>query len=568
MAKSGMPDSDVDEGDGEKSELVVKCKIKESSSEKSYDSMSIINRNTKVSTPISILIESLVKNLCAVYEHDGSKAGLMYKLICEKLYQMNMIDKSYLMKEFEGIRTQYQYAFFQLLTASKGEQKPLSLQLWQDQNLATSHYHREFEEIDFIAGGGFGRVYKVKHKLDGTEYAIKKIPIRCEGLEHVKNYLSEVKTFASVNHPNIVQYKAAWLDMGSHQDGDFLGELDNDLILESISSSTHEYKEQSRLQNYIYHYEKSNSFSNRARDDSSDFEVVFEHSINNLESHRSNSNHFYKNVKSKREKRNSISEGGKAICPLDLKEIDEIRLQQKMHEKWAVLYIQMALCQSTLKQWLSQRNNSKVIDPANALVPVRVVQNSTVKEILKQLLEGLQYIHSKKIVHHDIKPSNIFIQTDNGKLLVQLGDFGLACPLQSVRHSLAFGTKLYAAPEQLAGECNPKSDMYSLGIVLFELVETFTTDMERNKCIEELKKSRYLPQRIVIQHPQFADIITKLVSKSPEERPSANELLQQISDASTASIQQIEELKCQLASKDEEIARLKELLKSAGVKSM
>lgn len=68
----------------------------------------------------------------------------------------------------------------------------------------------------------------------------------------------------------------------------------------------------------------------------------------------------------------------------------------------------------------------------------------------------MEYIHSKGIVHHDIKPSNIFIQLENGALLVQLGDFGLACPLQSVRHSLALGTKLYAAPEQLAGKCDPK----------------------------------------------------------------------------------------------------------------
>jgi translation initiation factor 2-alpha kinase 1 len=149
--------------------------------------------------------------------------------------------------------------------------------------------------------------------------------------------------------------------------------------------------------------------------------------------------------------------------------------------------------------------------------------------------------------------------------LVQLGDFGLACPLQSVRHSLAFGTKLYAAPEQLEGKCNPKSDMYSLGIVLFELVERFRTDMERVQFINDLRKGK-LPAHVHVQQPQLADIICQLMSKYPQDRPDATALLKMITHDSDADY--VRELECKLAEKDEEILRLKELLKSAGVKSI
>lgn len=58
----------------------------------------------------------------------------------------------------------------------------------------------------------------MKHKLDSREYAVKKIPIYSEAIESVKNYLSEVKTLASLNHPNIVQYRAAWLELGTPAD--------------------------------------------------------------------------------------------------------------------------------------------------------------------------------------------------------------------------------------------------------------------------------------------------------------------------------------------------------------
>lgn len=79
-------------------------------------------------------------------------------------------------------------------------------------------------------------------------------------------------------------------------------------------------------------------------------------------------------------------------------------------------------------------------------------------DIFVQALSGLRYIHLQNIVHHDIKPSNIFIGCEkNGELYVQLGDFGLACPLET-KHApdSMIGTITYAAPEQLRGQCNKK----------------------------------------------------------------------------------------------------------------
>ncbi|RZC37624.1 serine/threonine-protein kinase ifkC [Asbolus verrucosus] len=552
MAKSGMSESDVEsDGDGGKS-LETEEKNGCESSE-SNNSVNVISKYVKVSTPISILIESLVKNLCNIYESDSEKVTMMYNLICDRLFKMNMIDESYNMDEFEGMRAAYQKAFHQLLKSSMGDEKAVAVRpVWPNSDPTNSHYYQEFDEIEYIAGGGFGQVYRVKHKLDGTEYAVKKIPIRAEGIKAVRNYLSEVKTFASVNHANIVQYKAAWLELGAP--------TSSNTITDESETFTEELKTHID-DDYIYHQNERHSFSdNHKVEDTSDFEVNFEHSIGSINNCSRKS--------CKREKRNSVSEGGKAICKLDIKEIRELKMQQRARAKWATLYIQMALCQSTLKQWLETRNDSELLveNGDKALISVTAhVRSENIYKVLRQLLKGLEYIHSKGIVHHDIKPSNIFIQIENGNWLVQLGDFGLACPLQNVRHSLAFGTKLYAAPEQLAGKCDPKSDMYSLGIVLFELVERFHTDMERVQYINDLRKEK-LPKHVHVQQPQLAQIICQLVSKYPQDRPDASTLLKTIShDCDGDYVQQLE---CKLAERDEEILRLKELLKSAGVKSI
>lgn len=172
---------------------------------------------TKATAPVSLLVESLVQQLCSMIESDQTKAEILYKTICQQLHQMNLIDETYKMGEFDVMRSQYQRALYQLATVARGQSEiPLKLQsVWPLSDSTSMHwsrYHREFDELNFVAGGGFGRVYRARNKLDGIEYAIKKVTIKYQTIKRILIHLGEVKTFASLNHNNIVPYKAAWLE--------------------------------------------------------------------------------------------------------------------------------------------------------------------------------------------------------------------------------------------------------------------------------------------------------------------------------------------------------------------
>ncbi|XP_058832900.1 eukaryotic translation initiation factor 2-alpha kinase 1-like [Topomyia yanbarensis] len=557
----------------------------------------------KASTPVSLLVESLVQQLCGLLETDPTRAKELYSKICERLHAINLIDETYAMGEFEMMRSQYQKALYQLVSIARGENLPLAVleNIWplqQPVGLEWSRYHREFTELEFIAGGGFGKVYRAKNNLDGIVYAVKKITIQATTIKNVLVHLAEVKTLASLNHVNIVPYKAAWLEpllaTGSEASD---GGLDKEPGWE-LTSLDEDEEDDETSDDVSFSLSRGFEVKSRRRkstlddslkrqDDTDDFSIQFEHSQDAMEENN-------QQLAELEEARGSVFS------------IEESQPHVKL--KWATLYIQMTLCHITLREWLDDRNRLACFDefyaqflrsPRRAFPASAIPKNSfcrqtsssvssnscgeqttegtstnisspkqdekdlnnslqhldVVADVLNQLLNGLTYIHSRGIVHHDIKPSNIFVSVNDydKSISIQLGDFGLACPLQSSHTGAGFGTPLYAAPEQLEGKCDPKSDIYSLGIILLELLMAFNTDMERAEMIKQVRKGKF-PTDL---DAEYSALLSKLLSTRPAKRPDTFALTEAVNCMKLNRDKVISELRRSLTLQEEEIHTLR-----------
>lgn len=145
--------------------------------------------------------------------------------------------------------------------------------------------------------------------------------------------------------------------------------------------------------------------------------------------------------------------------------------------------------------------------------------------IAAQIAHTLAALHAQNIIHGDLKPSNIRVHQGHAWLL----DLGGARDLEAQTPWIApkhfFGTYVYAAPEQLQGSADTRSDLYSLGVMLYDLLSgqrPFFADT-RAAAIEERATVTPPPLAAHIETIPHAlsDLVTQLLARDPEQRPAS-----------------------------------------------
>lgn len=419
-----------------------------------------------------------------------------------------------------------------------------------------SRFQADFDMVQCLGKGGYGVVFEVKNKLDGCQYAIKRIAMPKSQTKH-DSVIREVKTLATCDHQNIVRYFNSWVEKpppGWQEREDRLWmereALSHSIAIDSVTHGETSHREHvhsaaiashklgsviSNLKtnecvNFDDELRKTN-FRNRYAvdnddDDDEDSFIQFERSENEdpatwdtngtdsddeggsedeknpvfAEQSRTDAE-LSKQISAKKSKGSWTMVGNgsatSGVCSGAQRPTHRRPMSLDLSAaipRW-YLYIQMQLCRKeSLKDWLQKNDMS-----------IRADQTFT---IFKQIVEAVEYVHLKGLIHRDLKPGNIFFSLDGQ---VKIGDFGLVTDMLDERkvqtpcgdetglpsptcaqHTEQVGTHLYMSPEQLCGgPYNYKVDIYSLGLIFFELLVVFGTEMERIKTLRDLRSSRF-----------------------------------------------------------------------------
>ncbi|KAF0976392.1 hypothetical protein FDP41_004619 [Naegleria fowleri] len=153
-----------------------------------------------------------------------------------------------------------------------------------------------------------------------------------------------------------------------------------------------------------------------------------------------------------------------------------------------------------------------------------------VKQIIYQMCDALNFVHTHlKMIHRDVKPSNIFIEKmDQDHIHVILADFGLARANQGSTNNSYAGTPLFMSPELgLGGKYSFNTDVYSLGVAIYQIMTKDVTTSISHLYFEQ-DAIQFLRNKLSepgIYSKELINLVLNMLQKSSSKRPSAGEVI-------------------------------------------
>jgi hypothetical protein len=158
------------------------------------------------------------------------------------------------------------------------------------------------------------------------------------------------------------------------------------------------------------------------------------------------------------------------------------------------------------------------------------------RRIIGEVASGLAAAHARQLVHRDVKPSNVLVERETGRAYVV--DFGVSAALATspsedatrlTATGTVAGTPIYMSPEQASGETvSPKSDVYSLGILAYELLVGELPYEARTAMGWAAAHMRDTPTPVRVHRgdlaPEVAAIVDRCLAKNPDDRPTAEDV--------------------------------------------
>uniref|UniRef100_A0A8D0CTC2 eIF-2-alpha kinase GCN2 n=1 Tax=Sander lucioperca TaxID=283035 RepID=A0A8D0CTC2_SANLU len=373
-----------------------------------------------------------------------------------------------------------------------------------------SRYFNEFEELQLLGKGAFGAVIKVQNNLDGCYYAVKRIQVN-PASKQFRRIKGEVTLLSRLNHENIVRYYNAWIERHETPSGGVLSNTDSSEPLSTADKPPQRKEPRQRINELGLADNAEDIAPPPALSSSVEWSTSIERSSS---------------AKCSRHQSSDEDDDDEDV-PSDSDSSSDIIFDngdESTDEMSEMEYCEKSTLRDTIDHGLHQDQNR-------------------LWRLFREILDGLAYIHEQGMIHRDLKPVNIFLDSQDH---VKIGDFGLATdhpanvaagkfeveegsstvmpkPDPTGNMTGMVGTALYVSPEvqgNTKATYNQKVDLFSLGIILFEMCyRPMTTGAERISVLSQLREPMVFPEDFTRK------VIEWLLKHDPALRPTAQELL-------------------------------------------